>query len=99
MEIVELMGGPQFGISQDGRMEAVLPTSHLEPAWRNAFRNALPTIPHPWRISAHDDTISIVFDNEGQLSTYMQAALEAMGAANRELEALEATLSRFDERL
>ena len=88
MEFVELMGGPQFGISQDGRMEAVLPTSHLEPAWRNAFRDALPTRQHTCRISAHDDTISIVFDNERQLTAYMQAAIEAMGAANRELEAL-----------
>ena len=92
MESVELMGGPAFGICEDGRLEAVLPTSHFESAWRSAFRDALPKREHTWRISAHEDTISIVFDDERQLAQYMQIALDAIAVANRELEALEARL-------
>src|SRR4029077_14198361 len=89
VESVELMGGPAFGICADGRLEAVLPTSHFESAWRSAFRDALPTREHTWRISARDDTISIVYDDERQRAQYMQIALDAISVANRELEALE----------
>ena len=95
MESVELVGGPQFGVSLDGRMEAVLPTSHFESSWRSAFRDALPARLRTWRISAQDDTISIVFDDERQFAKYMQSTLDAIEAANRELEALEARLYRL----
>ena len=80
---VELTGGPQLGVNADGRMEAVLPTSHTESAWRRAFRGALPSPEHTGRISAHEDDITIVFDNEKQFATYMRAAIAAIDSANQ----------------
>jgi len=69
-------------------MEALLPTSRPESAWRRAFRDALPSREHTWRVSAHEDAITIAFDNEKQLASYMRSAIEAIGPANRELDAL-----------
>ena len=89
---VELTGGPQVGVNAEGRMEALLPTSRTASAWRRAFRDALPSRQHTWRISAHEDAITIVFDNEKQLASYMTTAIEAISSANRELDALEAKI-------
>ena len=92
---VELTGGPQLAVNADGRMEAVLPTSHTESAWRRAFRDALPSRQHTGRISAQEDNITIVFDNEQQFASYMKAAIEAIDAANQEIDTLEATIRKL----
>jgi hypothetical protein len=92
---VELTGGPQLCVNADGRLEALLPTSHTESAWRRAFPDALPSRQHAWRISAHEDAITIVFDNEKQFASYMRVAIAAIGSANQEIDALEATLRKL----
>jgi hypothetical protein len=89
---VELMGGPQVAVNADGQMEALLPTSHTESAWRRAFRDALPSRKHTWRISAHEDAITIVFDNEKQFASYLQVAIEAVSSANHEMDELRARI-------
>jgi len=92
---VELTGGPQLRVNADGQMEALLPTSRTQSAWRHAFREALPSRQHTWRVIAHEEAITIVFDNEKQFASYMTAAIEAIGSANRELDALEAKIRRL----
>jgi hypothetical protein len=79
-------------VNAEGRMEALLPISRTASAWRRAFHDALPSRQHTWRIAAHDDDITIVFDSEKQLANYLRAAIEAIGAANREIDALEAAI-------
>jgi len=80
-------------------MEVVLPTSHFGSLWQTAFRYALPSSEHRWRIRAQDDAIIVIFDNERQHTEYLQVAINAIGAANRELEELDVMLDGLTRNL
>jgi hypothetical protein len=83
---IQLAGKPCVGFTDEARIEAVIPISAADAAWRAAFEEALPPRKNPGQVRAYCDAITIVVDNRAQLKECVDDVAEAVRHANRRVD-------------
>ena len=80
---IQLAGKPSVGFTDEARIEAVIPISGADTAWRAAFEDALPPRKNPGQVRAYCDAITIVVANRAQLKKCLDDVAEAVRDATR----------------
>ena len=80
---IQLAGKPSVRFTDEARIQAVIPISAADSAWRTAFEDALPSPKHAGAVRAYCDAITIVADNRMQLRQCVDVVAVAVRDANR----------------